>query len=129
MITPYALFVDVCHVIEPPVDGTLSRTIFQDDQLKAVVFAFSADQELSEHTASSAAILHFLLGEASITLGSDRHDVEAGSWIHMPPQLPHSIRTKSPVVMLLLLLRGTKPGAGTVSSGDAACGNCSAAGP
>lgn len=107
MATPYAMFVDVCRVIEPPVDGTLSRTIWQDDQLKVVIFAFSAGQELSEHTASSAAIMHFLRGEASITLGSDRHDVEAGSWVHMAPQLPHSIRTKSPVVMLLLLLKGT----------------------
>jgi quercetin dioxygenase-like cupin family protein len=129
LITPYALFADVCHLIEPPVDGTLSRTIWQDEHLKAVLFAFSVGQELSEHTASSAAIMHFLLGKASITLGSDRHEVEAGSWVHMPPQLPHSIRTKSPVVMLLLLLKGTQLGATRDSPGDASHGNCSAAGP
>lgn len=129
VVTPYALFADVGQLIEPPVDGTLSRTIFQDDQLKAVLFAFSAGQELSEHTASSAAIMHFLLGEASITLGSDRHHVEAGSWIQMPPQLPHSIRTKSPVVMLLLLLKGTRLGATKDSAGNPPHGNCSAAGP
>ena len=129
MITPYALFADVCHLIEPPADGTLSRTIWQDEQLKVVVFAFSAGQELSEHTASSAAIMHFLLGEASITLGTDRHDVEAGSWVHMPPQLPHSTRTTSPVIMLLLLLKGNQLGATKDSSGDATHGNRSAARP
>lgn len=129
MITPYALFADVCHLIEPPADGTLSRTIWQDEQLKAVMFAFSAGQELSEHTASSDAIMHFLLGEASITLRSDRHEVKTGSWIHMPPQLPHSIRTKSPVVMLLLLLKGNQLGAAKDSPGDATHGNRSAARP
>jgi len=42
---------------EIPADGILSRTVYQDDHVKAVVFAFAAGQELSEHTASMPAIL------------------------------------------------------------------------
>jgi len=38
--------------IEPPADGILSRTIYQDDKLKAVAFGFGQSQELSEHTGS-----------------------------------------------------------------------------
>lgn len=30
----------------------------------------------------------------------------AGTWIHMAAQLPHSIRTRTPVEMLLLLVKG-----------------------
>jgi hypothetical protein len=30
---------------------------------------------------------------------------EPGAWIHMPPNLPHSIRARTPVTMLLLLLK------------------------
>ena len=51
------------------------------------------------------AVLHFLLGEATVTLGSDTVDVQPGSWIHMPAALKHSVNTKTPVVMLLLLLK------------------------
>lgn len=102
----YTLLHELADQVEIPTDGTLSRTIHQDERLKAVVFGFSAGQELSEHTASTPAIMHFLRGEADVTLGEDTIAAAEGTWIHMTPQLPHSIRTKSPVVMLLLLLKG-----------------------
>lgn len=105
MPTPYLLLPNIEVEIEPPSDGTLSRTIFQDERLKVVRFGFAEGQELSEHTASTPAIMHFLKGEADITLGSNQHHVQAGAWIHMTPQLPHSIHAKTPVVMLLLLLK------------------------
>lgn len=104
----YTQILDLLQAIEPPADGTLSRTIHQDDHLKAVLFGFSAGQELSEHTASTPAIMHFLKGEASVTLASDEVDAAAGSWFYMPAQLPHSIKTRTPVVMLLLLLKSAK---------------------
>lgn len=91
--------------IESPQDGTLSRTLLSDDRIKVVLFAFSAGQELSEHTATMPAVIHFLAGEARVTLGGDCVDAEAGTWIHMPALLPHSILTKTPVKMLLTLLK------------------------
>lgn len=106
MTLPYTLITELADQIEIPADGTLSRAIYQDERLKAVVFGFSAGQELSEHTASTPAIMHFLRGEAEVTLGEDTLAAAEGTWIHMTPQLPHSIRTKTPVVMLLLLLKG-----------------------
>lgn len=106
MSPTYAMIDDVLGQIEIPRDGTLSRTVHHDEQLKVVLFAFAAGQELSEHTASTAAILHFLAGEAELTLGPDRKVVGAGAWIHMPPHLPHSVRARTDVVMLLTLLKG-----------------------
>ena len=105
MAEPYAMLDNLNREIEPPRDGTLSRTIYQDDRLKVVLFGFGAGQELSEHTASTPAIMHFLEGEAEITLGGDSRLASAGSWVHMAPALPHSIRAKTPVVMLLSLLK------------------------
>jgi quercetin dioxygenase-like cupin family protein len=96
---------DVAAEVEPPADGTLSRTLYVDDRLKAVLFGFAAGQELSEHTAATPAIMHFLSGDAEVTLGDTSVSAKSGSWIHMTPQLPHSIRARSPVVMLLLLLK------------------------
>ncbi|MGE5191588.1 MAG: cupin domain-containing protein [Deltaproteobacteria bacterium] len=105
MTTPYTLLNDLARQIEPPADGTLSRTIHQDDRLKAVLFGFSAGQELSEHTSSTPAVMYFLSGEAEVGLGEDTVSAVAGTWIHMPARLPHRIRAKTPVTMLLLLLK------------------------
>lgn len=104
-MNPYTLVNNLNLEIEPPVNGTLSRTIHQDDRLKAVLFGFAAGQELSEHTASTPAIMHFLKGEADVVLGQDTVTASAGTWIHMPARLPHSILAKTPVCMLLLLLK------------------------
>lgn len=105
MDAEYKVIADIAAEIAPPADGTLSRTLFQDERLKAVVFGFAAGQELSEHTASTPAIMHFLSGAAEVTLGADAQMAQAGTWIHMPPLLPHSIRATTPTVMLLLLLK------------------------
>jgi quercetin dioxygenase-like cupin family protein len=83
----------------------LSRTIYQDDQVKAVLFGFAAGQELSEHTASRPAILWFVQGQATVGLGMDQREAVAGTWIHMQAGLTHSIAAKTPVVMLLVLLK------------------------
>ena len=101
----YTLVQDLAGSIEPPADGTLSRTLFQDERLKAVLFGFSAGQELSEHTASMPAVMHFLTGEGEVTLGPDRVEVRGGTWIHMPAGMVHSVRAKSPLSMLLLLMK------------------------
>ncbi len=103
---PYVLVSDVTAQ-EIPADGILSRTLYNDEHAKAVVFAFSAGQELSEHTASMPAIIHILRGAARLTLGTDVIDAVAGTWVHMPAQLAHSLQARTPVVMLLLLLKGS----------------------
>jgi quercetin dioxygenase-like cupin family protein len=87
-----------------PPDSILSRTIFTGDRVKAVLFYFAPGTELSEHTAAKPAILHFLDGEADLTLGEDPHPARPGAWVHMPAGLAHSIKARSAVRMLLLLL-------------------------
>ena len=90
---------------EIPADGILSRTVYADDHVKVVLFGFGAGQELSEHTASMPAILQIVRGEAELGLGNDTVAAHAGAWVHMPAQLRHSVRAKTPVVMLLVLLK------------------------
>lgn len=92
------------YIPEIPADSILSRTFYSDDQVKVILFGFAAGQELSEHTASKPAILHFLTGEAQLLLGKDEFQVTAGAWVHMPPQLSHSVYAKTPVTMLLYLI-------------------------
>ena len=105
MTTTYTHILDLAKEAEPPADGILSRTIFQDDQVKAVVFGFGQGQEFSEHTAAKPAMLFFVKGEATVGLGDDVKEAQAGTWVHMPAGLKHSIKAKTPVVMLLVLMK------------------------
>jgi len=107
MNSKYTYIADLAKQVDIPVDGILSRTLHEDEQVKVVLFGFGAGQELSEHTASMPAILHIVQGAARLTLGDDSVEAEAGAWVHMPPELRHGVYAKTPVVMLLLLI---KPG-------------------
>jgi len=105
MNMPYTYFADLAKEVEPPVDGILSRTLHQDEQVKVVLFGFGAGQELSEHTASKPAIIQMIRGEAQLTMGDDTIAAKPGAWIYMPPNLKHSVHAQTPVVMLLLLMK------------------------
>ncbi len=101
----YTLVADLASLVETiQAESIVSRTFYKGDDLKAILFAFDAGQELSEHTASQAAIIQIVQGEAAITLGEDRHELSAGCWLHMPPRLKHSVYAKTPLIMLLMLV-------------------------
>ena len=108
MTSTYMHILDLVKEAEPPADGILSRTILQNDQVKAVVFGFGQGQELSEHTAAKPALLYFVKGEATVGLGDDTKEAQAGTWVHMPAGLKHSIKARTPAVMLLVLMNQTR---------------------
>ena len=105
----YKYIDNLATLIDIPQDGTLSRTIYSDERLKAIIFGFDAGQELSEHTASMPAIIHIISGQARLTLGGDAHEANAGAWVHMPANLSHSVYATTPLVILLLLLKTSRP--------------------
>ncbi len=104
----YRLIQDLGAEVTVPEDGIVSRTIYQDDHVKALLFGFSPGQELSEHTAATSAIMHFVKGTARVTVGADKLSGQAGTWVHMTPNLAHSVYAETSVVMLLLLLKTAK---------------------
>ena len=89
----------------PATEPIQGRALFTDDHVKMLAFPLKAGQTFEEHTAPHPAMLHFLEGEADVTLGGDTVEAQAGTWIHMPPELPHSIHAKTPFLMVLLGLR------------------------
>ncbi len=104
----YRFIEDLREQVTIPKDGILSRTLHDDAQLKVVLFGFAAGQELSEHTASSPAVLHVLEGQVGLTLGSERREAQAGAWVWMSAQLPHSLVARTDAVVLLLLIKSGK---------------------
>jgi quercetin dioxygenase-like cupin family protein len=94
--------IDLITEIQP--DSILSRTIFSNQKLKVILFGFAEGQELSEHTATKPALLHFLAGEARLTLGEKAYSARPGTWVHMEPNLIHSVYAQTQVLMLLILM-------------------------
>jgi hypothetical protein len=84
MSQAFTHIVDLAKEVEPPADGILTRTLFNNEDVKAVIFGFGQGEELSEHTASMPASLHFLKGEATLTLGDETVEAQ-----HRLGQFPH----------------------------------------
>jgi quercetin dioxygenase-like cupin family protein len=97
--------VDLRAPVEVPADGIVSRAIHSDDDVRAVLFSFAAGQQLSDHTAPVPAILEVVDGECDITLGDDSVAGRAGTWIHLPANMPHSVVARRPLTLLLHLLK------------------------
>lgn len=98
---------DIAAEIEIPTDGTLSRVLHSDDQLRVVVFAFDQGQELTEHTVAIPAIIQVIRGRTRLRLGTEVTDAGPGTWAHMPANLPHSVLALEPSVMVLTMLKGS----------------------
>ncbi|MCP4358294.1 MAG: cupin [Chloroflexi bacterium] len=103
----YTLWENLPAILPKVTEETVvSRKVFNGEGGKVTLFGFAAGEELTEHTAALPAILHFLEGEATLTLGQDVSTAVAGTWVYMPAHLPHSIEAHTAVTMLLYLLTG-----------------------
>lgn len=97
--------VDLLERVETPADGIVSRALYNDDDVRVVHFSFAAGQQLSDHTAAVPVTLAVLAGEATISLDGEAVEGRPGTWIHMPANTPHSVVARTPLILLLTLLK------------------------
>jgi quercetin dioxygenase-like cupin family protein len=95
---------DIPATVPVSPDGTLSRVLHTDGDLRLVGFSFDTGQELTEHAAARPAIVQVLSGRLQMTLGAKQVEVGPGDWVHMPARLPHALVALEPTVMLLTML-------------------------
>lgn len=88
-----------------PESGKQSVVLADNSKIKAILFSFAAGSGLAEHVAPLDATIQIISGEAAITVGAESVDGIPGTWIHMTAKTPHSIAARTPVVMLLTLLK------------------------
>ncbi len=105
MSEKYAFVDDLREHVPVPERGILSTTLQADEHSKIIQFVFAPGQELSAHTAPFPAILYIAKGEADLTLGDDAKQAAEGTLVHMTAQLPHSVKAKTELVMLLIMLK------------------------
>ena len=85
--------------------SVVSRTIIDKKAGTVTLFAFDADQGLSEHTAPFDALVHVLEGQAGIRIALDDHEVKAGQVLLLPAGFPHALRAHTSFKMLLTMIR------------------------
>jgi quercetin dioxygenase-like cupin family protein len=108
MSNRYGLTENLLDEIQLPEKGILSQTIYNDEQVKIVLFGFAAGEELTAHTAPMPANIQILSGGATLILGEDRREVGPGCLVHMEPLLTHGVVAKTPTIMLLTLLKAAR---------------------
>jgi quercetin dioxygenase-like cupin family protein len=88
-------------------DGAVvSKILLKKDIGNITLFAFDADQGLSEHTAPFDAVVQVLDGKAEITIGGKQHVVDTGEMLIMPANVPHALHAPVRFKMLLVMIRG-----------------------
>ena len=106
MDSNYTYYADLNEQVpEIPADSIVSRTLYNDERIKVTLFGFAPGQELSEHTASQPAILHFIQGRVRLTLGEDEMEAGSGTWVHMPANMRHALVAETPVTLELILFK------------------------
>lgn len=96
---------DLRQALQIPEKGIVSRILQNDEQLKVVLYGLAAGHEMSLHAAPVPAILYFVEGNATLTLGGETMAVRTGAFTHLPANLKHAIVADTPVLMLLVLVK------------------------
>ncbi len=84
--------------------GIVSRTLFQTPELRTVLFAFDAGQELTSHTSRRRAVVQVLSGMCDFFFSGAWHRLESGALLHLPPGHPHAVRAGAGAFTMLLTL-------------------------
>jgi quercetin dioxygenase-like cupin family protein len=102
---PHTTVADATKVVSIQPGAIVSKVIHRDGRLNVTVFGFDAGEELTEHRASSSAIVQVLAGRLRFTADGEELDAGPGFWLHMEPETPHGLVAVEPTVMLLTLVR------------------------
>jgi len=85
--------------------AVVSRTLVHKAVGTVTLFAFDADQGLSEHSAPYDALVQVIEGEIDIRIAADPHVVAAGQLLLLPASVPHALHAHAPAKMLLTMIR------------------------
>jgi quercetin dioxygenase-like cupin family protein len=84
--------------------GIVSRTLVQTAELRSVLFAFDAGQELTSHTSQRRALVQVLSGACDFFYAGAWHRLQSGAFLHLPPGHPHAVRAGAGAFTMLLTL-------------------------
>jgi quercetin dioxygenase-like cupin family protein len=83
----------------------VSREILKKTTGKVTLFAFDADESLSEHTSPFDALVQVLEGEVGITIAGKPHRVIEEKLMLMPANQPHALKALKRFKIILTMIR------------------------
>ncbi len=92
-------------LVEYQPGSIVSREILKKATGRVTLFAFDAEEGLSEHTSPFDALVQILEGEAEITIAGKPHRVREGELILMPANQPHALKALQRFKMVLTMIR------------------------
>src|SRR5688572_15368101 len=84
--------------------GIVSRTLLQSPEARVVLFTFAEGQELTSHTSRRRALVQILDGVCDFFFGGKWQRLDAGMFLHLPPNHPHAVRAGAGAFSMLLTL-------------------------
>ncbi len=102
---PPAQVTNTAGLVEYQSGSVVSREILKKPNGRVTLFAFDAEEGLSEHVSPFDALVQVLEGEAEITIAGKPHRVTGGELILMPAGQPHALKALKRFKMMLTLLR------------------------
>jgi len=85
--------------------SVVSRTLVKKSAGTVTVFAFDADQALSEHTAPFDALVFLVDGKAEIHIDDQPHHLTHGDLLLLPANRPHAVRATERFKMVLTMIK------------------------
>jgi len=92
-------------LVTPTAQGIASRVLARTAAGNITLFAFDAEEALSEHTAPFDAVVLTLSGALVLTIGGRELRTAPQSIVLMPANIPHAVRATEPSRLLLIMLR------------------------
>lgn len=102
---PSSQVLHIAEMVSYQEGSVVSRQIIKSDGGNVTLFAFDANQGLSEHTAPFDALVHILEGEAEVTISGKPFQLKTGDAIIMPANEPHALKAIQKFKMLLTMIR------------------------
>lgn len=102
---PAAEALNLATLVSPTEKGIASRVIQKTSGGNVTLFAFDANEELSEHSAPFDALVFVLEGELVLTIAGKPVAATAGTVVRMPADVPHALLAAEPSKMMLVMLR------------------------
>ncbi len=87
--------------------AVVSRTLGKSSAGTLTLFAFDADQGLSEHSAPFDAWALLVQGRATLTIGGRPTPVETGQLVLMPANVPHAVSAHERSKLLLVMFKSS----------------------
>ncbi len=97
--------VTAAELVDYQPGSIVSREILKKGTGKVTLFAFDAEEGLSEHTSPYDALVQVIEGEVEITIAGKPHRVSEGQLILMPANQPHALKALQRFKMVLTMIR------------------------